>query len=170
MKPWIATALIVAALANHARSAATTDSAQHAAKAQIEHVIERFQTAVIKKDRTALGELFLPASNSWIAVPSAATYRIAKAKHPEARRYMPDSYAHFIDFVCKTPEPLQETFSNVRIDTDGTVASVYFDYVFLASGKPANHGSEVWQLIDTGDGWKINALVYSINLDAAQVK
>ncbi len=170
MKTWIATALIVAALASPARSVATTDSGPDAAKAQIQQVIERFQTSVIKKDRAALGELFLPTGNSWIAVPSAATYRIVKAKHPKARRYMPDSYAHFIDFVCGTAEPLQETFSNVRIDTDGTVASVYFDYVFLASGKPANHGSEVWQLIDTGDGWKINALVYSIHLDAAQVK
>lgn len=170
MKTWIATALMVAALASPARSVATTDFGQDAATAQIQHVIERFQRAVIKKDRAALDELFLPTSNSWIAVPSAATYRIVKVKHPEARRFMPGTYAKFIDFVCKTAEPLQETFSNVRIDTDGTVASVYFDYVFIDSGKPVNHGSEVWQLIDTDEGWKINALVYSIHLDAEQVK
>lgn len=170
MKTWIASMLVIAALGSSASTFAAAKPANNEPQAQIQQLIERFQTAVIKKDRAALGKLFLPTDNSWIAVPSAATYRIVKAKHPEARRFMPDSFAHFIDFVCKTAEPLQETFSNVRIDTDGTVASVYFDYVFLASGKSANHGSEVWQLIDTGDGWKINALVYSINLDAAQVK
>ncbi|MEP7186880.1 MAG: hypothetical protein ABI767_13690 [Rhodanobacter sp.] len=169
MKTWIATALVFAALASPARSVLATDGGPDA-EAQIQKVIKRFQTAVIKKDRAALGDLFLPTNNSWIAVPSAATYRIVKAKHPTAPRFMPDSYAHFIDFVCKTAEPLQETFSNVRIDTDGTVASVYFDYVFLASGERANHGSEVWQLINTGNGWKINALVYSINLDTARAR
>jgi hypothetical protein len=65
---------------------------------------------------------------------------------------------------------MEEKFSNVQIATDGAVASVYFDFVFLSDGKPQNRGSETWQLINTGSGWKINALVYSINLDPAQVK
>lgn len=170
MKTWIASMLVLGALASPARTIAANDSTHDAPKAQIQQMIERFQTAVIHKDRAALSELFLPSDNSWIAVPSAQTYRMVKAKHPKARRYMPDTYAHFIDFVCNTAEPLEEKFSNVRIATDGTVASVYFDYVFLSSGKPANHGSEVWQLINTGDSWKINALVYSVNLDAAPGK
>lgn len=171
MKTWFAAILLFAAFATPSHSAvAAADPGNDAAQAQIQQLVERFQAAIIKKDRPALTELFLPTDNSWIAVPSAATYRIVKAKHPKARRYMPDSYAHFIDFVCNSAEPLQEKFSNVRIATDGTVASVYFDYVFLMSGKPANHGSETWQLINTGNGWKINALVYSINLDVTQVK
>ena len=170
MKTWLTAVLLFAALGCSARAATPVAPDNDDAQAQIRQLIERFQTAVIGKDRAALGALFLPTSNSWIAVPSAATYRIVKTKHPKARRYLPDSYTHFIDFVCNSVQPLQEKFSNVRIATDDTVASVYFDYVFLDSGKPVNHGSEVWQLINTGNGWKINALVYSINLDATQVK
>lgn len=170
MRTWFATVLLFAAFAIPSHSAVAADPGNDAAQAQIQHLVERFQAAVINKDRAALTELFLPTDNSWIAVPSAATHRIVKAKHPNARRYLPDSYAHFIDFVCNSAKPLQEKFSTVRIATDGTVASVYFDYVFLIDGKPANHGSKAWQLINTGNGWKINTLVYSINLDAMQVK
>jgi hypothetical protein len=151
----------------HATSSA--EAVARDARSQIEQVIARFQTAIIKKDKAGLSELFLPANNSWIAVPTEATWRIVHAKHPKARRFMPGSYTEFVDFIATSPEPMEEKFSNVQIATDGAVASVYFDFVFLANGKPQNRGSETWQLINTGSGWKINALVYSINVDAAQV-
>lgn len=52
----------------------------------------------------------------------------------------------------------------MRILTDGTIASVYFNFVFLIDGKPENQGSETWQLVKTGDGWKIAAITtYSSN-------
>jgi hypothetical protein len=152
------------------RATTSAEAVARDARSQIEQVIARFQTAIIKKDKAGLGELFLPANNSWIAVPTAATWRIVHAKHPEARRFMPGNYAEFADFIATSSEPMEERFSNVKIDTDGTVASVYFDFVFLGNGKPQNRGSETWQLINTGSGWKINALVYSINVDPAQVK
>ena len=132
-------------------------------------MITRFQTAIIKKDKATLKELFLPTNNSWIAVPTEATYRIVHAKHPKAQRFMPGSYTEFADFIAKSSEPMEEKFSNVKIDSDGAVASVYFDFIFLSNDKPQNHGSETWQLINTGSGWKINALIYSINIDPAQV-
>jgi len=51
----------------------------------------------------------------------------------------------------------------VRIDTNGTVASVWFDFDFLVDGKVTNQGSETWQLVRTDDGWKINAMLYSVD-------
>ena len=46
-----------------------------------------------------------------------------------------------------TPESREEEFANVKIDTDGEVASVSFDYVFLANGIKSNWGKELWQLV-----------------------
>ncbi len=151
----------------HADAAPDTPSE---AKNQIERVVENFQTAIARKDKAGLSALFLPANNSWIAVPTEETYRVVQAKHPKARRFMPGSYTEFVDFIAASPEHMEEKFANVKIETDGAVASVYFDFVFLSDGKQQNRGSETWQLINTGDGWKINALVYSINVDPAQVK
>ena len=150
--------------------AAAADAAASEAETRIKLVIDSFHSAIIKKDKAALSALFLPANNSWIAVPTEQTYRVVHAKHPKARRFMPGSYTGFADFIAASPERMEEKFSNVKIETDGAVASVYFDFVFLANGRRQNRGSEAWQLINTGSGWKINALVYSIDVDPAQVK
>lgn len=61
---------------------------------------------------------------------------------------------------------LDPEHSVVRILTDGTIATVYFKYVFLIDGKPENKGSETWQLVKTGAGWKIAAITYSSDPDA----
>jgi hypothetical protein len=40
--------------------------------------------------------------------------------------------------------------------------------VFLIDGKRNNVGSETWQLVHTGDGWKISAMAYSSYPDRAR--
>jgi len=169
MKTLLLAAIGLTMMTASAYAAASADAVTSDAKTQIEQVIAHFQTAIIKKDKATLSELFLPINNSWITVPTEATWRIVHAKHPKARRFMPGSYTEFVDFIANSSEPMEEKFSNVKIDSDGAVASVYFDFVFLSNGKPQNRGSETWQLINTGSGWKINSLIYSINVDPAQV-
>jgi hypothetical protein len=51
----------------------------------------------------------------------------------------------------------------VRIDTNGAVASVYFDFDFLIDGKVGNRGSETWQMVRAEEGWKISSMLYSID-------
>lgn len=79
MRTWIATSRIFAALAGPTRSAASADFG-HDAQAQIQQVIERFQTAVIKKDRAALGDLFLSMNNSRIAPVYSVNLDAAQVK------------------------------------------------------------------------------------------
>lgn len=79
MKTWIATSRIFAALASHARSAASTDFG-YDAQAQIQQVIKRFQTAVIKKGRVVLGDLFLPMNNAWTALVYSVNLDTAQVK------------------------------------------------------------------------------------------
>ena len=52
--------------------------------------------------------------------------------------------------------------------TDGAIASVYFDFSFLMDGKVSNVGSETWQMVNTGEGWKISAMAYSSYPDRAR--
>lgn len=150
-----------------AGTAAPANAVQATAREQIEQVVARFQAAVVHKDGATLKQLFLPKDASWIAVLSEPSYRAMHAAHPGAPRFRPGSAAEFTGMVVGTPARMEERFSNVRIETDGAVASVYFEFVFLLDGKPNNRGSEAWQLINTGSGWKINALVYSVTLDPA---
>jgi hypothetical protein len=152
----------------HAQSA--PPAAEASARQQVEQVIDRFQKGLIAKDKPALTALFLPQNGSWISVLSDSSYKLLAARRPGISRAKPGSAAEFIDFVASNPARIEEKFSNVRIETDGAVASVYFDFVFLIDGKENNRGAEAWQLVNTGDGWKISALVYSQTIDPALLK
>lgn len=144
----------------HAKEAA--DLAQ--SRAQIQQLVEQFKTAIKAHDGDGMAKLFLPGS-SWLQGLDDASWVKVKAKEPNAKQFGPGDYQKFSQFVGKATKPIEETFDNVRIETDGTVGMVYFDYVFLESGKPTNHGSETWQLVHTPEGWKISAMLYSVVLD-----
>lgn len=139
-------------------------TAASSAQQDIQHVVDAFQTAIVAKDGKTLGGLFLPQGGAWFTVLSDDSYARIKAKSPSAPKYKQGSYTEFVQMVATSKEAMEEKFSNVRIDTDGAVASVYFDFVFLLNGAQNNRGSETWHLIKTDDGWKITSMTYSANL------
>jgi hypothetical protein len=47
------------------------------------------------------------------------------------------------------------------IHTNGTIAAVYFDFVFNVDGKANNRGSETWQLVKAADGWRSASIICS---------
>ncbi len=51
----------------------------------------------------------------------------------------------------------------MHIDTDGTAASVAFDFQFLRNREVRNEGREYWLLVKTEAGWKIASVVWSRN-------
>lgn len=148
--------LACASLPDTARAA---DDVQ--AKAQIGQLVERFQAAIIAHDKTALEGMFVADGGSWFEVLGEDAYRKIKAKKPDLSRVHADNYRHFAAFIGDSKQRIEEQFSDVRIQTDGAVASVYFDFVFLVDGRRNNVGSETWQLVHTGEGWKISAMAYS---------
>jgi hypothetical protein len=145
----------------HADTPALPDNAT--ARAQVQQVIDTFRTSIIAKDKVTLSSLFMSNNNSWMLVFGDDMYRRMKAKRPGASKIKPGSYQEFANYIGASHQRLEERFSNLRIHTDGAVAAVYFDYVFLMDGKESNRGNETWQLVNTRDGWKISALSYSID-------
>ena len=137
-------------------------------QAQIEQLIERFKAAIVAHDQKGLEKLFVAEGGSWFEVLGEDAFRQIKTRKPDLSRVHPDSYRHFAAFVAGAQQPIEEKFDNVRIQTDGAVASVYFDFVFLVDGKRTNVGSETWQLVHTNDGWKISAMAYSSYPDRAR--
>ena len=70
--------------------------------------------------------------------------------------------------LSATPNSFDPEHSNVVIHTDGTIAAVYFDFVFNVDGKANNRGSETWQLVNAADGWRIASIVHSSETPAQQ--
>jgi hypothetical protein len=104
----------------------------------------------------------------WLNVLTDSTYDRAKAKTPRAQNIRVGNYHDFAKIVSTTTKPLNPEHSNLVIHTDGTIAAVYFDFVFKTDGIATNTGSETWQLVKTVDGWRIAAICYSSNRPVQQ--
>lgn len=138
---------------------AATDSP----RAEIGKVIQQFQAALNAHDAKGVSALFLNENVSWYTAMGEAGFTKVEAKHPDAMPYRAGTLKAFTDFVGSGKVVVEERFHDVRIETDGTVASVYFDFDFIANGKVDNRGAETWQMIRTPAGWKIAAMLYSSN-------
>lgn len=147
-----------------ASQAAEPQSAQRStgATAEIEQLMAQYHQAVVSHDGARLASMFID-KGSWFNVLSDAAYTRARAKNPAALKIRPWSFQQFAKVVSSSRTTLDPRHSDLRILTDGTIASVYFKYVFLIGGKPENQGSETWQLVKGSDGWKIAAITYSSN-------
>jgi len=130
-------------------------------------VVETFRTSIIDKDRERFLDLFIQQDVPWQSVLDDKSLAQVQAKHPEAikaRFKKENNPVAFIDGIVASKNHSEETFSNIKIDSDGEVAAVTFDYSFLSNGKRTNWGKECWLMVRTGAGWKITTVAYSVTL------
>lgn len=147
-------------------SAAAEEPLSHR-RADIQSVIEAFRTAIIDKDKARFVKLFVPGHVTWQSVKGDESLRRAREDNPKAPkvRINPENNPlSFIDEIVAEKTATEEKFDNIRIDTDGDVASVTFDYRFLDDGHETNHGKEAWQLVRAEEAWWIVSVIWSVNL------
>ena len=166
-RPWFAAIALLAALALPSAASAGHNEARDVAA--IEAVVEKFRVSIIRRDKPAFVGLFFsdkPEQVTWqFSNDDARTARFRKTK-PEARkaRHLPQvNHLSFIDSIVSSKHSSEEVFRDVRIDTDGEIGSVAFDYEFLSDGQQTNWGREMWQLVRTEEGWKIIAVIWTIH-------
>ncbi|MGE7136701.1 hypothetical protein ACQKIE_03630 [Luteibacter sp. NPDC031894] len=126
-------------------------------------VIAQFQQAIKDKNKDAMQDLFVDQNSPLSASASDKTLAIVRAKKADAAKILPSTSAKFAEQVGTATSPNEERFSNIKINADDAVAAVSFDFTFLVSAKPVNVGKEAWLLVKTEKGWKISAIVYSMN-------
>ena len=160
-------ALVLVLLALAVQPALATQNSERDVSA-IRQVVEAFRSAIVEKDKARFTALFFsedPARVTWQFVNDDARLARFRAVKPDARkaRYIPQSnYLSFIDSIVTSAQASEEVFSDVRIDTDGEIAAVAFDYAYLENGRQTNRGREMWQLIRTEAGWKIISVVWTM--------
>jgi hypothetical protein len=166
------TSLIVALLlttATLAETPANVDSNQGASTdtardtADVQHVMDAFHEAVLTHDGARLAALFIPEGSTWLNVLSDDAYSRAREKSPGTPKVRAGSYKDFAKFVSNSRTSLNAIHTHLQIHSDGTIAAVYFDFVFQIDGKEENRGSETWQLVKSTEGWRIAAITYSSN-------
>src|ERR1700733_1091109 len=129
----------------------------------VQHVIDAYHEAVLAHDGSRLAQLFIPQGGMWLNVLSDDAYARAKAKSPDAVKIRVGSYSDFAKVVSTSKASFNPTHTHLEENSDGTIASVYFDFIFLADGKEQNRGSATWGLVKGTDGWRIAAMTYSSN-------
>jgi hypothetical protein len=162
MRIILAYVVLALCLTGPAHAADGSGAGAHAADVEaIRMVVEQFKAAIIARDGNTLGKLFLQDHDSWLSVVDEAAWTTVKARNPQARKVRTSSWKSFSESIQHAAKPVEERFYNVRIDTNGAVASVWFDFDFLFDGKVTNRGSESWQMVRAEDGWKIGSMLYS---------
>lgn len=150
-------------LASPARATDKPADSAHATDVKAIHtVIDQFKATIIARDGKTLGKLFVQDHDSWLSVADDAKWAKVKALNPNAPKVFPSSWKKFAEFIQTANKPVEERFYNVRIDTNGAVAAVWFDFDFLIDGKVTNRGSESWQMVRAEEGWKISSMLYSV--------
>lgn len=109
--------------------------------AAIKQVVESFRTSLINKDKPTYMSLFFsdkPEDIGWQYVSEDVRLQDIRRAKPDAikaRRIPANNFIALIDGAVASPKPKEETFSNTKIETDGDVASVSFDYSFHDDGE-----------------------------------
>lgn len=136
-------------------------------RAQIEQVVETFRTAIVNKDEEAFLTLFLKEDITWTGVLNDASAERMYANRPRPDMKRPTQLStgnprRFIRSIATDKDRIEETISNLRIDSDGDVAQLWFDYSLISGGYKENWGKESWQMVHIAQGWKIAGVVWSV--------
>ena len=172
MKHWLLAVAMISGFPVFAADPVKPSSDQE----QIKGVVEAFRKAVLNKDKASFLTLFFNENTPWIGVTSDKGLKFLKEKKKDASQpdpdkiYSQDNPTKFIDGLIANPRHFEEKFSNVRVDTDGNVGLVYFDYSFNIDGYKANWGKETWHLIHTVGGWKISSVIWSMDFNPESPK
>lgn len=127
----------------------------------VAHLMHAYHEAVVSHDGARLAALFVPAGGAWFNVLSDQGWAHVRARNPKAAKVRAGSAQSFAAYVGATKSNLDPEHGDVKILSDGTIATVYFDFRFLADGKETNRGSESWHLVKGPDGWRIASIIYS---------
>lgn len=171
MKHWIVTALLFSSAPAFAAPATASSTTPKADIAALEKVVETFRVAVIKKDKPTFMSLLYSPTIPWIGVATDSSVKMANERR-KAKSLPPitkiagnDSATAFIDNVVQSAHLVEETIDNVRIDANGDIAQVWFDYSYVSDGYRQNWGQEAWHLVRAEDGWKINSVIWSMEFN-----
>ena len=138
-----------------------TANDHQAEQAAIEQVMKQYHAAILAHDGADALRLVPARCQSLAERSDRLSIRSRAGKIGTTQKVRVSSYRDFAKLVSTTTKSFDPEHSNVVIHTDGTIAAVYFDFVFNVDGNANNRGSETWQLVKAADGWRIASIIYS---------
>lgn len=141
---------------------------QDSTNAALSDLVSNFQAAIEAKDSVRFKALFFHDKVPFIGIMSKPTEWSIKKDNPRFEGIAVSNCSRFIREVCTTDKSQAESVHDLRIGTDGVVATVAFDYGFTTDGKLTQWGHEAWSVVMVDGAWSITDVVYSIRFPAIE--
>lgn len=127
---------------------ALSASAQNDEKDEVMATVNNVFEAMRTNDSTLLRSCFIPDARAYTLIPSSDPFPMREG-----------SIDKFIEAVGKPKSDVwNEPIWNEKVHIDGVLATVWVDYAFYLNDKLLHCGVDAFQLVKTGDGWKIFVL------------
>ena len=131
-------------------------------KNEIKEVVEKFRVGMIERDREKFKILFHSDQIPWIMVFSDEMVKRKRLTNPKFPRTFGSVRAPWENMKGDNKDKHEEKIWNVRIDTDGYLASVHFNYSDHLNGFMRSEGTESWDLVRDDENWKIISVSYVV--------
>jgi len=125
-------------------------------------VVRGFQESIVQKDSIGFNKLFFDQSVGFVGIMSKETEWSIKKNYADFQGIAISNHKGFIADICKSDKKQQEEFYNIRLWNDGAIATISFDYAFLANDKMIQWGHEKWNLVKDAEQWLITDVIYTI--------
>jgi len=156
------TGILIALIAFTFGSPVSANVDTTASKKEIKTVIEKFRLSIINKDKDTFKTLFYSDNIPWIAVFSDEMVSENRKENPNFPRTIDFSKFGSPVKMISDEGQQEEKMWNIKIDTDGYLGSVHFNYSDNMNGVKKAFGTESWDLIKEDSGWKIISVTYTV--------
>lgn len=149
-----------AGLARHAMTGAAVEplGGDSADRAEILAVLDRLMQAMEKRDTALLGSLFAPGARLVGMRPRDGTSVLQAL-----------TVQQFAEFVANDKrDRWLERLHQPEVRIDRTLATVWAGYDFSFGDRRSHCGTDAFQLLRTGEGWKIVSLADTYRTDGCQ--
>ncbi len=129
---------------------------------KLNQVLAEFEEAIINKDSVQFKQLFFHDKVAFIGRMSKVSEWTIKENYKEFEGLAISNCSKFIREICESEKKSVENFYNIKMETDGAIATISFDYSFYSGEKMIQWGNEHWNLVYADNLWLITDVVYSI--------
>jgi hypothetical protein len=147
----IAPLLALVLLAGCTASRPSAAPAPDPARAEVVAVANRLFAAMESRDTAEIRRLFLPQGRI-VSVGSQGGATMVRER----------SVDEFIPTIAAAPEPLRERMWSPEVRIDGDLAMLWAPYDFHRGAQFSHCGSDAFQMVRLGGGWRIAALSYTV--------
>ncbi|MFT5520823.1 MAG: hypothetical protein ACI9IA_001420 [Enterobacterales bacterium] len=129
-------------------------------KDELKEFVETFRLSIINQDAETYKSLFYSKSPPWIVVFSDEMVKLRRSEKPNFPRSV--DFSKMGSPFDREMKEREEKIWNIKIETDGYLGYVHFNYSDHEKGLKKAWGTQAWVLVREDAGWKIVSMTYVV--------